>query len=43
LRDGDPSGYQISILHVVGSTATSEEVIAMEQLWKAKLHSREMA
>lgn len=42
MRARDPSDYQISILEVVGSAAILEEIIAMEQLWKAKLQSREM-
>jgi hypothetical protein len=42
LRGRDPSDYQIGILEVVGSTATPDDIIAMEQLWKGKLQSREM-
>jgi len=42
LRSRDPSDYQVSILEVVGSAATADEIIAAEQLWKAKLQSREM-
>lgn len=42
LRSRDPSDYQVSILEVAGSSASSEDVIAMEQLWKAKLQSRDM-
>lgn len=42
LRSRDASDYQISILEVAGSALTSDEIIAMEQLWKAKLQSREM-
>ncbi len=42
LKSRDPSDYQVSILEVAGSAATSNEIIQMEQLWKAKLQSREM-
>jgi hypothetical protein len=42
LRSRDPSDYQISILEVAGSAATVDEIVAMEQLWKVKLQSREM-
>lgn len=42
LRSRDPSDYQISVLEVAGSGASANDVIAMEQLWKAKLQSREM-
>lgn len=42
LRSRDPSDYQVSILEVSGSSATTPEIIATEQLWKAKLQSREM-
>jgi len=42
LKSRDPSDYQISILEVVGSLVTVEEIIAVEQRWKAKLQSREM-
>lgn len=42
LKSRDASDYQVSILEVSGSTATVEEIIAAEQLWKAKLQSREM-
>ena len=42
LKSRDPSDYQVSILEVSGSSATMEEIIATEQLWKAKLQSREI-
>jgi hypothetical protein len=42
LRSRDPSDYQVSILEVAGSAATSDEILAMEGLWKRKLQSREM-
>lgn len=42
LKSRDPSDYQVSILEVMGSAATVEEIIAAEQLWKAKLQSRDM-
>lgn len=42
LRSRDPSDYLVSILEVVGSSATVEDIIALENLWKIKLHSRDM-
>jgi len=42
LKSRDPSDYQISILEVCGSGLSVEGIIACEQLWKAKLQSREM-
>ncbi|MFA6220394.1 MAG: GIY-YIG nuclease family protein [Erythrobacter sp.] len=42
LKSRDPSDYQVSILEVMGSAVTVEETIAAEQLWKAKLQSRDM-
>ena len=42
LKSREPSDYQVSILEVAGSAATTEEIIAMEMLWKQKLQSREM-
>lgn len=42
LKSRDHSDYQISILEVVGTSATQEDVLQMESLWKAKLQSREM-
>jgi hypothetical protein len=42
LRSRDPSDYQVSILEVAGSAATVENIIAIEELWKRKLQSREM-
>lgn len=42
LKSRDPSDYQVSILEVMGSAATANEIISTEQLWKAKLQSRDM-
>lgn len=42
LKSRDPSDYQASILEVSGSSATEKEILAAEQLWKAKLQSRGM-
>jgi hypothetical protein len=42
LKSRDPSDYQVSILEVAGSMATTEEILVTEQRWKAKLQSREM-
>lgn len=42
LKSSEPSDYQVSILEVSGSAASSDDIIAIEQLWKRKLQSREM-
>ncbi len=42
LKSRDPSDYQVSILEVAGSSATTKNILDMEKLWKAKLRSREM-
>jgi hypothetical protein len=42
LKSRDASDYQVSILEQVGSAASSEDILALESLWKAKLQSREM-
>jgi hypothetical protein len=42
LKSADPSDYQIAILECAGSTASYEQVLALESLWKRKLQSREM-
>jgi len=42
LKSRDPSDYQVSILEVAGTAATTDEILGMEGIWKAKLQSREM-
>jgi len=42
LKSRDPSDYQVSILEVAGSGHTTDDILAMEQLWKRKLQSQEM-
>jgi hypothetical protein len=42
LRIRDPSDYLVSVLEVAGSSASLDDIIAMEETWKTKLHSREM-
>jgi len=42
LKSRDPSDYQVSILEVAGSAASSDDILGMESLWKQKLQSREM-
>jgi hypothetical protein len=42
LKSRDPSDYQVSVLEVVGSSVTAEEIFGLEGLWKRKLQSREM-
>ena len=41
LRDSDTSTFGVTILQVAGSTATTDDILADEQVWKAKLLSRE--
>lgn len=42
LKGRDPSDYQVSILEVAGTSATSEDIQTMEGRWQCKLQSREM-
>lgn len=42
LKSREPSDYQITILEVAGSSASSMDILVMETLWKRKLQSREM-
>jgi hypothetical protein len=42
LKSRELSDYQISILEVAGTSMSIEEIQNREQLWKAKLQSREM-
>ena len=42
LKSRDPSNYQVSILETVGSGTTTDDLLALETLWKQKLQSREM-
>ncbi len=42
LKNRDYSDYQISILEVAGTSATSVDILKMEGLWQSKLQSREM-
>lgn len=42
LRGRDPSDYLVSILEVAGSNATIEDIVALETVWKLKLHSRDI-
>jgi hypothetical protein len=42
LKSRDPSDYQVSILEVAGTAATSDDIMEMEKRWKLKLQSREM-
>lgn len=41
LKSRAPSDYQISILQVAGTEATTDDILAMEQRWMAKLQSKE--
>jgi hypothetical protein len=40
LRSRDPTDLQVSILEVAGSASTTNEILALEASWKAKLLSR---
>ena len=42
LKSRDPSDYQVSILEVAGTSATTEDVQTMEGRWQSKLQSRQM-
>ena len=42
LKSRNPSDYQVSILQVAGTDATAGDIIAMDELWKCKLQSKEM-
>jgi hypothetical protein len=41
LLDCDTGTFAVTILQVAGSTATSDDILADEQVWKSKLLSRE--
>ena len=42
LKSRDPSDYRVSILETVGSSATVDDLLALESRWKAKLLSKEL-
>jgi len=42
LKSRKRSDYQVAILEVAGSSATTEEIIAMEGRWQCKLQSKDM-
>ena len=42
LKSRELSDYQISVLEVAGSAASSDDLYKMESRWKKKLQSREM-
>jgi hypothetical protein len=42
LRIRDPSDYLVSVLEVAGSSATVDDITALENTWKIKLHSRDI-
>lgn len=41
LLESDTRGFAVSILQVAGSTNTADDILVDEQVWKAKLLSRE--
>jgi hypothetical protein len=42
LKSRDPSDYQVSILEVAGTSATTDDILVMEGRWQSKLKSQEM-
>jgi hypothetical protein len=42
IQSREPSDYRVSILEVARSSSQSEDILKMENKWKAKLQSREM-
>jgi hypothetical protein len=42
LKSREPSDYQVSILEVAGSSASTDDILVMEGLWQSKFQSREM-
>ncbi len=40
-KNREPSDYQVSILEVAGTSATMDDILAMEGRWQSKLQSRE--
>lgn len=42
MKNRDRSDYQVSILEVAGTSATNDDIAAMEGRWQCKLQSREM-
>ena len=42
LKSRDPSDYQVSILEVAGTSATTDDILVMEGRWQSKLQSQEM-
>lgn len=42
LKSRAPSDYQVSILQVAGTDATTDDILTMEQRWMTKRQSKEM-
>jgi len=42
LKSREPSDYQVSILEVAGSSASTDDILVMEGLWQSKFQSREI-
>jgi len=42
LKIREASDYRVSILETAGNQLSRDDIIALEQLWKAKLQSKEM-
>jgi hypothetical protein len=42
LKSREPSDYQVSILEVVGTSTTDEEIVHLENRWKEKQRTKEI-
>lgn len=42
LKSRDPADWIVSVLEVAGSASSEADILAMESIWKAKLHSKNM-
>ncbi|NMN06805.1 hypothetical protein FHT19_004010 [Novosphingobium sp. SG919] len=42
LKSRDPWDYQVSTLEVSASSASTDDILGIGQMWKRKLQSREM-
>jgi hypothetical protein len=42
LKSREPRDYRVSILETAGSQLTTDDILSLEQIWKAKLQSKEM-
>jgi hypothetical protein len=42
LKSRNPSDYQVAVLEVAGTAASTDDILAMEGLWQRKLQSQQM-